>query len=113
MTNKLLPIKATTADTATAAANTAVVLTYAASTGFQHRIQKIVASYSAAPTGGGLTIQDGSGTTVFQAHITGAGPVEFDLSPGLIGSEGTALIITLAAGGGSVVGMLNALHTTY
>lgn len=105
-----LPTKATTADTGTAAANTAVVITYAAAVGYQHAIEQIVASYSATPTGGALTIEDGAGTTVFQVDLAGAGPHNIPFDPPLMGSEGTALIVTLAAGSGTVVGKLNARH---
>lgn len=111
MSMDLKPIKATTSDKATAAANTAVVLTYAASTGFQHVLKKLWVSYSATPTGGGVIIEDGAGTTVWHTDILTAGPHEFNFDPGLMGSEGTALILTLAAGSGSVVGKLSALHT--
>jgi hypothetical protein len=108
-----IPVKATSSDKATAAANTAVVLTYAALTGFQHVIKWLVVSYSATPTGGNLTIEDGAGTTVFDSHIPTAGPHVVELGEGLMGSEGTALIVTLAAGGAGIVGKVNGLHTTY
>jgi|FLYN01.1.fsa_nt_gi riboflavin biosynthesis pyrimidine reductase len=107
------PVQAQPSDTATAAANTAVTLTYAAHTdGQAHVVGEIIASYSAVPTGGNLTIEDGAGTTVFQADITAAGPVAIVFDPPIASRRNTALIITLAAGGTSVVGKLNARHWT-
>lgn len=107
------PVKATTADTATAAANTAVAITYTANANVRHAVKQIVVSYSAAPTGGNLTIADGAGTTVFDVAITAAGPTTITLDPPLSGSYNTALVITLAAGGAAIVGKLNARHYTY
>ena len=108
-----VPVKQTTSDYGTAAAATAVVLTYAALPGLAHRLHSIIASYSAAPTGGTLKVEDGSGVTVFQCHITAAGPTVIPLPVGLIGSKNTALVVTLASGAGAVVGMLNCQHSLY
>lgn len=107
------PVKATTPDTATAAANTAVVITYAANANRRHALSQVIVSYSAAPTGGNLTIEDGAGTTVFDVAITSAGPTTIIFDPPIGGTANTAMVITLAAGAGAVVGKLNARHFTY
>lgn len=104
------PIKQLSTDKTTAAANTAVVQTYTAETGRQHVLAAVLASYSAAPTGGRLTIEDAAGNVVFDADIIAGGLTPFYFDPPLAGSPGAALIITLAAGGGSVVGKLNLRH---
>jgi len=97
-------------DTATASAAVAVV-TYAAATGGQqHALTSITATYSGTPTGGGLKVEDGTGTIIFQADITAAAPPLFSFQPPLAGSANTALIVTLLAGGAGIVGKLNCGH---
>ena len=92
------------------AAATAAVVTYAAVAGKRHVISGIAYSYSAAPTGGNLKVEDVSGTTIFSMDITAAGPgvVYFDPAKGNA-LPNTALIITLASGAGAVVGKVNVL----
>jgi hypothetical protein len=93
----------------TAAADTATVITIAtAGAGVSNALRGVAWGYSEAPTGGSLTIEDGAGTTVFYLPITGAGA-------GFVpvfgkGSPNTALIVTLAAGGGTCVGSVNVLE---
>lgn len=65
-------------------------------------------SYSAAPTGGRLTVKDGA-TTLFDVDITAAGPGPLPLV--YTGSVNTALTVTLAAGGSGVIGKLNTSRT--
>ena len=92
------------------ASNTAAVITYAAGgAGVSHVISGVAWSYNDDPTGGNLKIEDGSGTTVFSVDITAAGPGFFVFPEPLRGTANTALIITLAAGGASVTGKVNAL----
>lgn len=69
-------------------------------------IRHIHCSYSAAPTGGGVKIEDGSGTTVWLMDITAAGEHEFDFPDPIAGTVNTAMIVTLLAPGGAVVGRL-------
>lgn len=96
----------------TAAANTAVVATFAAVAGQTHRLTLLVVSYSAAPTGGRVTVADG-GTTVLDVDVTGAGVLVVPLpSGGVKGSVNTAMTVTLAAGGVAVVGKLNTARIT-
>lgn len=93
------------------AANTAAVVTYSATAGAKHAIGMIFASYSATPTGGLLTITD-DGATIFALQIAAAGPVVVDLSdyPIVASVANKAMVVTLAAGGGSVVGALTVRH---
>src|SRR3990167_10859241 len=93
-------IRLSTGQTATAAANTAVTITLTAVPNMKHRLSYVAWSYTAAPTGGRLTIANGSGNTVFDVDITASGPGAL-LPPDLVGSPNTAVIITLAAGSGA------------
>jgi hypothetical protein len=91
------------------AANTAATQTIAAVVGKRHVLFKIAYSYSAAPTGGRLSVTDG-GTTVFDVDITLAGPGAFTLmEPMGINSE---MIVTLAAGGVGITGKLQFTYFT-
>jgi hypothetical protein len=97
-----------TGDAHAPAANTAAVVTYSVVPG-RHCIGGVAYSYSGTPTGGNLLIENGAGTTVFTQDITAAGPgvVYFDVAKE--GSFGTAMIVTLAAGGGGVTGKVSVL----
>lgn len=98
-------------DVNTPAANTAAVVTYAAQPNLRHVVTGLAWSYSAAPTNGNLKIEDILGTTVFSIDITaaGAGVIVFP-QPKKSATANTAMIITLAAGGGAVVGKLSILN---
>lgn len=100
-----------TADVHAPAGATAAVLTYAAVTGKRHIISQVIWSYDTAPTGGALTIQDVSGTTIFSINISAAGPGFITFDPPICGAaNNTAMIVTLASGAGAVVGKVNARH---
>ena len=98
------PAARTTSDVHAPSSNTAAVLTIPAG----DVISGIAWSYSAAPTGGALTVANGT-TTVFSVEITAGGPGFFTFDPPLIGSPGSSLTITLAAGGSGISGKLNLL----
>lgn len=92
--------------------NANVVISYsAAGAGISHVVPQIVASYSADPTGGRLTIQDGA-TTIFDTDITRSGPAPIAFARPRKGTANTAMTITLYAGGASIVGKLNVLGKT-
>jgi hypothetical protein len=95
------------------AANTAAVLTYAAVAGQRHRLTMMMASYSAAPTGGNLLVTDG-GAGAFAVDTNAAGPLPPAPMPagGIQGSVNAAMVITLAAGGAAVTGRVNAAKLT-
>jgi len=97
-----------TGDTATAAANTEVVLTIAASSVVRHVLKAVDITYSAAPTNGLLTIEEGSGNVVrsFTIGTQTSFSKEFP-SDGLILDRNVALVVRLSAGGSGVIGRIN------
>jgi hypothetical protein len=90
--------------------NAAAVVTLAAPTRGRKAVAYVVWSYSAAPTGGRLTMASGA-DTFFDIDITAAGPGALKPVP-LPGEDATSIVVTLAAGGGGVVGKLNAYAVT-
>ncbi len=102
--------EAKAADYATAAANTAVVITYAAAgraTG--QVIKEIQADYSATPTGGMVTITEGGVEVRKYPVLTTSRTITFP-GDGLRFDNNAAVVITLAAGSGSVVGYLSVIR---
>lgn len=97
------------ADTATAAANTAVTITYAAARHAGYAIKEIIADYSATPTGGLVTISEG-GTVVRRFPVPGTSRTITFPDGGLRFDRNSEVVITLAAGSGSVVGYLNVIR---
>ena len=96
------------ADLNVPAGNTAAVVTYAAGAGnLANAISGVIWSYSAAPSGGLLTITDGS-TVIREVAIIAGGQGQIHFDPPLKGSPASALILTLAAGGGVIVGIVQA-----
>lgn len=102
-----------TAPAAASGANAAATITFAAVAGQSHRLTFLAASYSAAPTGGRLTVADGA-TTILDLDLTGAGTAGVPALPagGIQGTANTAMTITLAAGGAGIVGKLSAAKRT-
>jgi hypothetical protein len=101
------------ADTGTSGTNAAVSLSYAAAIPnqaspklqYKHSINGICWSYNAAPTAGAITIKSGN-DVIFTIDITAAGPGFVPLK--LSAKPGESMTITLAAGGGTAVGKINA-----
>jgi len=89
---------------ATGAGGAATTITIPADTARPNIIGQVGWSYSAAPTGGNIKVEDASGTTIFEQDVTAAGPGSFTFVPALRGTKNAALIVTLAAPGGAVVG---------
>lgn len=80
------------------AVNTAAVVTIAADPLRPTILDQIFFSYSAAPTGGSIKVEDGVGTVVWGPFaVTSAGLQSVTFSPPLCGSANTALVVTLAA----------------
>lgn len=105
------PQAAATGNVHQPASNTAAVVTKAAAgAGVYYCLAGVYWSYDAAPTGGSVKVEDGSGNVVFIVSITAAGPGSMLFNPPLRGTGNTALIITLAAGGSGVTGKVNG-HT--
>ena len=91
------------------AANTAAVVTKAAGgAGVFNILAQVAWSYDLLPTAGSLIIADGA-TTGVKIDITDAGPGFFQFKPPLKGTANTALVVTLAAGGSGVSGIVS-LH---
>ncbi len=99
-----------TNETGTSGAGAAVTLTYAAETDKAHVIRDVVCSYDTTPTGGGLSIKDGGTDVIFTVDIGAAGINIIPFGYGKQGRAGRAMTVTLAAGGGAVVGKINASH---
>lgn len=82
-------------------------ITIAADADRPNCLSQIWVSYSATPTGGGLKVENGSGTTVWGPFpIAAAGLIEVNFCPPLQGSKNTALIVTATSGGGAVTSAL-------
>jgi hypothetical protein len=92
---------------ATAAAATAVVITLPAVENRRSVLHGVQWSYSAAPTGGKLTITTNA-VTIFEEDITASGPGGHTIV--LPSLNNTTMVITLASGAGAVVGKLNVQH---
>lgn len=92
---------------ATAAVNTAVVITIAHNILNSTRLKTLSWSYNAAPTGGLVTVVVNA-VTILQLDITAAGPGFVDLgAAGLECANNFDVVITLAAAGAAVAGRLN------
>ncbi len=95
------------ANSGTAAANTAVTLTFPApGVGYAYVLPALFWSYSGVMPAGSISVTDGT-NTYFQQDVTdtGAGTVD-QLNIQL--PANFALTVTLAAGGASVIGKVNA-----
>ncbi len=102
---------------AVSGAGAAVSITFNAAAGSNYKdgidrknvCAQITFGYDAAPQAGAtLKIEDGSGTTVFAVGVTLGGPQQITFTPPRGGTANTAMIITLSAGGGSILAYLNA-----
>lgn len=91
------------------AANTAATFTVDAVPGVKKVLEHVSWSYTAAPTGGNLKIESPSGTVIHEQDITAAGPDSLNFANGLPGASGAAIVVTLAAGAGAVVGSVNGI----
>jgi hypothetical protein len=86
--------------------NTACIITLAALTDAKYVIHAVQWSYTAAPTGGRLTIAFGaSPTTELDVDIISGGPGGFGLD--LAGAKNEQMVVTLSAGGSGITGKLN------
>lgn len=87
--------------------NAAAVITMAApGAGLHWVISQLSWSYDDDPTGGSLAITD-AGTQVFKVDITKGGPGKFEWRPAMRFSTNAAVVITLAAGGAGIAGIVN------
>jgi hypothetical protein len=96
-----------TPQSATAAVNTAVVITIAAVAGQSVRLNALSAAYTGAPAGGSITITSNA-VTLYQGPFLATTLAGIPLPDGgLEGASGFSMVITLAAAGAAVVGSLN------
>lgn len=94
---------------ATSAAGAAATITLAAGAAGQRRCCAGVCwSYSAAPTGGRLTLAS-TGQATFDVDTPATGLNQLDPTQTFRGMPGQTLVVTLAGGGGAVIGKLNIL----
>lgn len=95
---------------ATGSAGAAATITLAAGGAAQVRcLQGVVWSYSAAPTGGRLTIAS-SGQATLDVDTPAVGLNQLDPTQTFRGMPGQTVVVTLAGGGASVVAKLNILN---
>lgn len=100
------------ADTASGT-HTAATITYALASGVSHVISGIAWSYGSTPTGGNLSITDGS-TVVWSMDITSAGAGFIPFQPPKMGTAGSQMLVTLADGGAACAGKVSvAAHWQY
>lgn len=92
--------------TAQSAPGGAAVITLTGVADVVHILNQLWFSYSADPTGGGLTITI-DGVTFLDHDITKGGPGPLPLERMNDGKTGSDVVITLKAGGGSIVGKLS------
>jgi hypothetical protein len=93
---------------AVSSANGAAILTLTAPTDATKRraFDALHWSYSATPTGGRLQITSGTQPS-YDVDITAGGPGYLAFPPSFRGQAGQTVVVTLAAGGASVVGKVN------
>lgn len=89
------------------AVNTAAVVNCSAGVDAVAVIGSILFSYDSTPTGGNITVEDGSGLVVINLDIPAAGLYELTFNPTIrSASLATTVIVTLAAGGAACTGKL-------
>lgn len=86
------------------ASNTAAAITLVKSANTRYVLHKVIFSYSAAPTGGRLTITGGQETLDIDIIVGGPGGVDLPPYSCLLNTD---CVITLAAGGSGIGGKLN------
>jgi hypothetical protein len=111
MTHELAPITVAAADIHAPGSNTAAVVTYAAAAaGISHVITGIDVAYDVAPAAAKLlTITDG-GTVIYSTFLTVAGVAHLPFPHPKKGAAASAMVITLAAGGSGVTGVVSVLN---
>jgi hypothetical protein len=103
-TDRIVPIAS-----GTSGANASVAITLAAVPMCRHHLIAVQWSYSAAPTGGNLLTTGLEGDEI-DLDIAAAGPG--GLTAVYVGLKGGAVTVTLAAGGGALVGKLVVSYMT-
>lgn len=103
------PVLSLAANVAEPGADAAAIVTRAAgAAGVANILGQIAWSLSEAPAAAvNLAVEDGAGTTIFSVDVTAAGPGSIQFSPPMRGTAATTMVITLAAGGGAVIGKVS------
>ena len=102
-----VPVLASNGNVNQPAVNTAAQIIYQSIAGVPQVIAGVAWGYDGDPTGGSLTIDDGT-DTLFYVPITKGGPGYFQFNPPM--RSGVAgFRITLAAGGAGITGSLSVL----
>lgn len=84
------------------------VRTFTAVAGKSHVINAVHFGYDGAPQAGAtIQVEDGAGNVVYRMPVTAAGPGPLLFAPALRGSPSAPMIVTLSAGGGSVLAYLS------
>lgn len=103
-------VNISTTQQATGSAGAAAAVTLSApGSGKRWAVWGIVWSYDAAPTGGKVTLTVG-GTTVIEFSVTSQGPGFIPFALPMTGGDNQAIVLTLAAPGGAVVGRIGFVH---
>ena len=82
----------------------AAVVTITGQAGRKIVVSQVIWSYSSAPTGGAVTIADG--TTTLSWDVTAAGPGSVSFTPPLAFAVGATVTVTVADPGGAIVSKL-------
>lgn len=89
--------------------NTAATVTFDGVDRVVHQLDSIQWSYvGGSLSGGNIKVDSPSGTTIWELDVAAAGPNSVVFRNGLRGAEGQAIVVTLAAGGADVQGIVNA-----
>jgi len=104
------PLAANPSNTAAAATDTARTITLPGASNTVNVLAGVAWSYAGTGTlsGGRLTVSD-NGVTVFQIDIQDKGQDKIVFDYPIKGTPGSAMVVTLTAGGANVAGSLNLL----
>lgn len=103
-------VNISTTQQATGAAGDAAAVTLSApGAGKRWTVWGIIWSYTDIPTGGALTLQVGAATPI-SFDITAGGPGFIPFAIPMSGGDNEAIVLTLAAPGGAIVGKVGFVH---
>lgn len=104
--SEMLPMSAS--DTNISAANVDAVITLsAAGVGRNHTISGVSFSYSGVPTAGSFFQIQSGGSVVFKQYVSTAGINSVLFDEMKVGSENSAVVLTLSAGGIGIIGIVS------
>ncbi len=111
MLSNLKPERYQASDTHSPSSNTAAIVTLVGATGSSHVLCSIDYSYAGTGTltGGLLTVTDNS-VVVWQVGVFAKGQAHKTFSPPMEAAYASNLVVTLAAGGSDVLGVVSLGH---